>query len=237
MSEGPFGFLRLTNLGPFVESSSDKCPDKFIQREWYSNIFNKRVTLGNLNTEDIKKAYEKRYTQDYDELTERLGRTFGMYVATRGQPLFIAQEQHPDGLTTQERIEWVNNNSRNEDILRGYRNLQELNQQIVKEMPFDPCIYRGLHGEIASYLKLQYEERDELVYFTRAIEFWSFNINESTTFSTEGISRSGEEVKDAIIIATKLRSEDLFELNKTEVRMMPTRKSITINKDNFWVVE
>jgi len=237
MPEGSFGFPRLTELGPFVHSPSDTCPDEFIQREWYSDILNKRVTLGNLNKEDIKQVFEERYTQDHDELTERLRRTFGMYVGGRGQPLFMAQQSHPEGLKTEERIEWVNTNSRNEDVLRGYRNLQELNQQIANEMPFDPCIYRGLHGEIASYLKLQYKEKDELVYFTRAIEFWSFNINESTMFSTEGIGKGGEQVEDAVIIATKLRPEDLFELVKTELRMMPTRKSILINTDNFWVVE
>ena len=237
MYEGKYGFPRLTDLGPFVESSSEDCPDEFVQYNWYSNILEKWVTIGNLSKEDVKQAFEERYDQDYDELTERLGHTFGMYVATRGQPLFIAEERHPKGLAMDERIDWIEDNSEDEELIEGYRNLQELNQQLVKEMPFNPCIYRGLHGEIASYLKLQYRKRDELVYFTRAVEFWSVDIDESVAFSTEGIGRSKGKVEDAVIISTRLQPKDLFELNKTEVRLMPTTESITINADNFWVVK
>lgn len=234
MPKGPFGFPRLTSFGPFTKSYSD-CPIKPHEVQWYSNILEAELSTFDVDDTVFEDEYNRRYEQSFSDINEHLEHTLDIRVGDIGQILFIADETRPFGVVSETRLEWMSNNSRDEEIINGIRNIQKLFIDVFNELDEDICIYRGIAEEPARYIKTQLPSSNEIAYSTRAIEFWTPQFSTAETFAFEPIRN--KEINDAVIIARKLDTSELLKARGDDYALLPKKDSITIPDENVWVME
>lgn len=238
MTNGPLGLPSLAELRPFVDAKDIDCNKRSSLTSWYSSILDQQLYLSDFNENALEQEYNRRYSQNYDDVVTGLEHSLGIEVGDTGQVLFVAQERHSSGLIDDNREAWVLENDRDEKKIKGIQNLLELTSEVLEEIPEKPCIYRGLHGEVASYIKQQLHQSSKVTYFTRAIEFWSQRYTTAVNFSLEGIRNdTRRDVDDAIVISKKLEPHEILMLLNNELRVLPDRKKETIHEDNTWVIK
>lgn len=204
---------------------------------WYSTILEEKVSFFNLTLNDLQQTYNNRFSQSFTQINDELKHSLKIRVGNIGQSLYLANKIRPSGLVTQQRREWIDENTRDNEIIKGIKNIQILFQDILKEMPDTPYVYRGLHGEIASYIKNQLDTNDKIIYPTRAIEFWSHKFSTAVTFAFEGIGRKrANTIQNAVIISKPFNIKEVLEISGDDISLLPVTDKVIISKKNIQIL-
>lgn len=233
MVDRPLADKRL--IGPFF-TNNNVCPKVSNFPKWYSSILDKRISLTDYSNSMLEEEFNRRYEQDYEDMSEHLKRTLGMRVGDIGQTIFVADKTRPSGVVRQTRKEWMEENSRDEYLINGIRNIHQLQRDILSEMPNIPCIFRGLSNDIARSVKHQKLNDDKVTYPTLSIEFWTNKRNTAATFAFEGIGNRGD-VNDAVIIAKRINIDEILGIEGDDMTLLPKTDDITIPSQNVEILQ